>query len=45
MNGGACEYHAPALLLLDVCSEGMLCSSFDTDNYTEVFDRLDMEDI
>ena len=45
LNGGVCDYHTPSILFLDVCLEGVLCSSFDPDNLTEILDRMDMEDL
>lgn len=40
-------YVSPAIKELSLCFEGggILCGSFDGDNYTEIFDREDMEDL
>lgn len=39
-------YVAPAAIELEACSEGVLCASgFDTNNHTEVFDRLEIEEL
>lgn len=38
-------YESPSLEVLYVHSEGVLCSSFDEDNYTENFGREDIEDL
>ena len=39
------SYETPTVTTLEVLSEGVLCGSFDKDNYTEIFDREDMEDL
>ena len=45
-NSGEVRYDAPSVNVLDVQSEGLLCvSGFDTDNHTELFDRLEMEEL
>ena len=45
-NGGEALYTAPSVNVLDVQSEGLLCTSgFDTNNCTELFERLDMEEL
>lgn len=39
-------YVAPAAIELEACSEGVLCASgFDANNHTEVFDRLEIEEL
>lgn len=38
-------YVSPAIKELSLCFEGILCGSFDGDNYTEIFDREDIEDL
>ena len=35
----ASPYETPTVTTLDILSEGVLCSSFDKDNYTESFDK------
>lgn len=32
-------YSSPTVDVLNLRAEGLLCGSFDKDNYTEVFDR------
>ena len=32
-------YEAPKVQTLDILSEGVLCGSFDKDNYTESFNK------
>lgn len=44
--GGVSFYETPLVTTLEFSSEGVLCASgFDTDNHTELFDRLQMEDL
>lgn len=38
-------YETPSVTTLEVLSEGVLCGSFDKDNFTEIFDREDAEDL
>ena len=38
------SYETPTVTTLEVLSEGVLCGSFDSDNRTELFDRLEMEE-
>ena len=42
---GGQTYETPSVTTLEVLSEGVLCGSFDENNYTEIFDREDMEDL
>ena len=35
----ASPYETPTVKTLDILSEGVLCGSFDKDNYTESFDK------
>ena len=39
------SYETPSVTSLEVLSEGVLCGSFDSDNRTELFDRLEMEEL
>lgn len=41
------RYEAPLIFVIEIIGEGVLCSSdgFDNDNFTEIFDREDMEDL
>ena len=39
------SYETPSVTTLEVLSEGVLCGSFDSDNRTELFDRLEMEEL
>ena len=39
------SYETPTVTTLEVLSEGVLCGSFDSDNRTELFDRLEMEEL
>lgn len=41
----ALAYSTPTVNILNLHSEGVLCGSFDDDNFTEGFDREDMEDL
>ena len=41
----ALAYSTPTVNILYLHSEGVLCGSFDDDNFTEGFDREDMEDL
>lgn len=45
LNMGGATYETPTITTLEFQSEGVLCGSFDKDNYTEIFDREDMEDL
>ena len=38
-------YASPQVSIFTLRSEGVLCGSFDEDNFTEEFDREDMEDL
>ena len=38
-------YASPQVSIFNLRSEGVLCGSFDDDNFTEGFDREDMEDL
>ena len=38
-------YEAPSVKTLDILSEGVLCGSFDENNYTEKFNIMDMEEL
>lgn len=42
---GGQTYETPSVTTLEVLSEGVLCGSFDSDNRTELFDRLEMEEL
>ena len=45
-NSGEALYTAPSVNVLDVQSEGLLCvSGFDTANHTELFERLEMDEL
>ena len=44
-NFGEQSYETPSVNVLDVQTEGVLCGSFDSDNRTELFDRLEMEEL
>ena len=45
MNLEGMSYETPSVNVLNVMSEGVLCGSFDSDNRTELFDRLEMEEL
>ena len=45
LNMGGATYETPTITTLEVLSEGVLCGSFDENNYTEKFDRLDFEEL
>ena len=38
-------YASPQVSIFTLHSEGVLCGSFDEENFTEGFDREDMEDL
>ena len=38
-------YTSPQVDVFNLHCEGLLCGSFDDDNFTEGFDREDMEDL
>ena len=42
---GGQPYETPTVNVLAFRSEGILCGSFDEDNYTEKLDRLPFEDL
>lgn len=42
---GGATYETPTITTLEFQAEGVLCGSFDKDNYTEKFDRLDFEEL
>ena len=45
-RGGHCNYLTPSVTVLGCQNEGVLCASgFDVNNRTEVFDRLEMEEL
>ena len=43
--GGGYLYETPLVTTLEFQSEGVLCESFDSDNSTEIFDRLPSDDL
>ena len=45
-RGGYCNYLTPSVTVLGCQNEGVLCASgFDANNRTEVFDRLEIEEL
>lgn len=44
-NRGGQNYEAPSVTIFDIQSEGVLCGSFDENNYTEKFNIMDMEEL
>ena len=42
---GGQPYETPTVDVFAILSEGILCGSFDEDNYTEKLDRLPFEDL
>ena len=44
-NWGGVSYESPSVTTLDIVSEGVLCESFDKDNYTEYFSTGGWEEL